>query len=389
MKVKTIKATLRQKIDEWIKTIDDDQVKELVKKNTLVTGGCIASMLLREPVNDYDIYFRNKETVIAVATYYVKKFAKEQAEKKKKKAANGDSKDQEIQGMLKASGLKADKSGKISNTGAPEAPPVAPPTPSSPHEFQNGWICHHDTHTSDKNAISLRVMEGPNGRVRIAVQSAGVVSAQEGDYSYFEMDPDGEDAGDYIDSCFEGNEFQKRKPNTYAPLLITDNAITLSDDIQLVLRFYGDPAEIHEFYDFVHCTNYWTSDNNEVVVNPAALESLLTRELRYIGSQYPICSIIRIRKFLKRGWTINAGQIFKMCVQMAAMVTPQPMGKNWFDADANNLMLENVPLMQEQLVGVDTAYFREIINKLKNPPDPEKGKTLDQTYLFNLIDEIF
>lgn len=385
MKVKTIKATLRAKLDELLETIDDDEVKKLVAANTIVTGGCIASMLLKEPVNDFDLYFRNKETALAVANYYVQEFTAEKeakakkAEKKKKKDGKGDAKDEEIAGMLAKRGMTADKSGKATKFHVVgEEKPTSPldaledmeAPPPRPGVEVPITVCEHE------------------GRVRIVVKSAGVASTDKGEYNYFEAgDPEGDSASQYLKTVFEGNEFQKRKPGTYAPILLTDNAITLSDDVQMVLRFYGEPGEIHEFYDFVHCTNYWTSWDDEVVTNKEALESLLARELRYVGSQYPICSIIRIRKFLKRGWSINAGQVFKMCVQMAAMVTPQPEGKKWYEPNADNLLLDNIPLLQDQLIGVDQAYFMEIINKLKNPP--EDGKAVDQTYLFQLIDEVF
>lgn len=370
MKIKTIKATLRAKLNELLETIEDDEVKKLVAQNTIATGGCIASMLLKEPVNDFDLYFRNKETALAVANYYVKVFSDEQEAKakkknKKKKADGKDAKDQEIDDMLAKHGMKADASGKATKSHAF----IAPDTPS------------------EREVDVPITVEDFDGRIKIVVKSAGVASDSKGSYHYFEGDPDGDEASKYLKSVFEGNEFQKRKPGSYAPILLTDNAITLSDDVQMVLRFYGDPEEIHKFYDFVHCTNYWTSWDDEVVTNKEALESLLARELRYVGSQYPICSIIRIRKFLKRGWTINAGQVFKMCVQLSAMVTPQPDGKKWYEPNANNLLLDDMDLLQDQLVGVDQAYFMEIIDKLKKPP--EDGKTVDQTYLFQLIDEIF
>ena len=46
----------------------------MVEKNSIVTGGSIASMLLKEKVNDFDVYFTNKETTKAVAEYYVKEW---------------------------------------------------------------------------------------------------------------------------------------------------------------------------------------------------------------------------------------------------------------------------------------------------------------------------
>jgi len=74
MKGKTIAKILKSQVGRWIKSIEDEKLRELVSKNTIVTGGSIASMLLGEDVNDYDIYFKNNETAKAVADYYVEKF---------------------------------------------------------------------------------------------------------------------------------------------------------------------------------------------------------------------------------------------------------------------------------------------------------------------------
>jgi hypothetical protein len=49
------------------------------------------------------------------------------------------------------------------------------------------------------------------------------------------------------------------EPEPYRPVFLTTNAITLSDDVQLVIRFYGTPGEIHDVYDFEHCKCYWCS----------------------------------------------------------------------------------------------------------------------------------
>ena len=74
MNKKLIGQIISKKVDSWLNSITDEKLKELIRPNVIVTGGCIASMLLNEEVNDFDIYFRNKETVKAVAEYYVKLF---------------------------------------------------------------------------------------------------------------------------------------------------------------------------------------------------------------------------------------------------------------------------------------------------------------------------
>src|SRR5699024_7903210 len=74
MKAKTIKRLLKKKHNEFVESIKDENVKKLVEKNSIITGGAIVSMLLDEDINDYDYYFTNKETTLAVANYFVNEF---------------------------------------------------------------------------------------------------------------------------------------------------------------------------------------------------------------------------------------------------------------------------------------------------------------------------
>jgi hypothetical protein len=313
MKVKTIKAVLKKKFDAWVESIEDKSVRELAEKGTIITGGCIASMLLREEVNDYDLYFRNKETCIAVAKYYVSKF-----------------------------------------------------------------------NPTNKEGIAVPIyVEHDGDRVQVVVKSAGIASENgtKKPYEYFESSPD-ERAEQYVGEVVQGagnvedayEQTEKAALETedegkpkFRPVFMSTNAITLSHKVQVVLRFYGEPDVIHENYDFVHCTNYWTSWDGQLTLRQAALESLLSKELRYVGSKYPVCSVIRLRKFIARQWTVNAGQILKMLMQIS------------------ELDLKNPEVLRDQLTGVDSAYFCQLLTKLKEK-DPDKVNT---AYLVEIIDRIF
>lgn len=290
MKAKTIKKAIRAKVNEWLASIDDVHVKSLASMNTIVTGGCIPSMLLGEPVNDFDIYFVDRETVEAVARYYVEKF--------------------------------------VAATGHP-----------------------------------MKV-ESKDGRVRI-VTASGHRGETAGDVEVLS------DPGEIEDTYDETNEKAQQTTDDglppYRPVFMSTNAITLSNRVQIVLRFYGPPETIHENYDFVHCTNHWTSRSDELVLRQPALESLLSRELRYVGSKYPLCSVMRLRKFLRRGWTINAGQILKMLMQVS------------------ELDLKNTAVLEDQLTGVDAAFFSDLIAKLRET-DPEK---VNAAYLCEIVDRMF
>lgn len=218
--------------------------------------------------------------------------------------------------------------------------------------------------TSENKCTKTPVVTVPESkdRVEIKVQSAGVAGEDidQSKYEYFEQYNDGADrAAAYLDAMAAKNT------GKYTSLAITTNAITLTDQIQIVLRFCGDAQTIHKNYDFVHTTN-WFTEANGLELRVEALESTLARELKYIGSRYPICSMFRLKKFIKRGWTITAGEMLKIA---------------W---DISKLDLNDREVLQEQLTGVDAAYFRQIIDLLA-----EDDKPIDRTYLFELINRIF
>jgi len=313
MKTKTIEKIIRQKINSWIKTIKDEKLQYEVSNNCMVTGGAIASMLLCEDVNDYDVYFTNKEITKKIAEYYVKQFKED-----------------------------------------------------PPPKFK------------DNKEIPIYVVE-ENDRIKIVVKSQGVASYEEiSDYQYFEqIEVDDPSSDQFIEEVTNILNFKylhkdnKSNIGKYRPIFLSSNAITLSDDIQLIIRFYGDPKEIHSNYDFIHCTNYWISTNNKLVLQPKALESLLTKELIYVGSKYPLASIIRTRKFIKRGFSCNAGQYLKMCWQLS------------------ELNLNDISVLEDQLIGVDAEYFRVLINALKAHKNKDQSFKYNYSYIMELVDKIF
>ena len=319
MKAKTVRQVLRRIVDDWLSSIEDDDLRTQLKNKVIVTGGAIASMLLKEKVSDYDIYLRDRDACIRVARYYTSRF-----------------------------------------------------NPAT----VNGIEC------------KIYVDETLEDRVSVVIKSAGIASegGTSKSYEYFETRGAGdESAARYVgDVMDDPGEIQDTYDDTeavalsteddgkprYRPVFMSSNAITLSNRVQIITRFYGEPDQIHANYDFVHCTNYWKSwgpDAESLVLKAEALEALLTRELKYVGSKYPICSLIRVRKFVGRGWTVNAGQILKMVMQIS------------------DLDLKDYNVLRDQLTGVDAAYFCELLSKV-HEKDPEK---INSAYLIEIVDRLF
>lgn len=167
-----------------------------------------------------------------------------------------------------------------------------------------------------------------------------------------------------IDSTDEG------VTKKYTPLFFSPNAISLSDDLQIVCRFHGNAEQIHKTFDFMHATNYFTFDEG-LVTNLKAMESLLTKQLMYQGSLYPLTTIIRIKKFLGRGWDINAGEQLKVMFQIS------------------ELNLKDPAVLDDQLIGVDVAYFATLIEILQNKQSKDPNFVLTSSYLNTIIDKVF
>jgi len=245
--------------------------------------------------------------------------------------------------------------------------------------------------TDDSTPITVQIEPGDLSaippvpdRVKVVVKSAGIANEDGTDnYQYFEgsegQNPGNPETEQFVDTVMDVHNDKQEKP-PYRPVFLSTNAITLAGNVQLVIRFYGTPGEIHENYDFVHATNFWTSADRKVVTNFEACKSLLHKKLKYIGSKYPICSLLRARKFLtryvhdkegkyvgKKPWTINAGQILKISMQI------------------HDLDLNNVKVLEEQLVGMDVAYFNQVLAYLKE----KNVERVDRAYLMEIIDRMF
>lgn len=291
MQTKTIQKNIRIKIEQWLETITDSDLKSDLKNNVLVSGGSITSMYLNEPVNDFDVYIKNIDVLLRLAQYYCEPFAI-----------------QILDGRKKEELMKGYNEGILL--------------------FDENYI----------NCFTVSVGNLKDNQIKLFLLEGGK----------------------------RVNENIPPEELNYTPVFFSPNAISLSNQLQIVLRFHGDNVAIHKTFDFIHATNYFTFESG-LVTNKEALESILTKQLRYQGSEYPLTSIIRMKKFIKRGWNINAGEMLKMMFQVS------------------ELDLTNPDILEEQLIGVDVAYFSKLIEILRGVKDEK----ITSSYLNTIIDRVF
>ena len=153
---------------------------------------------------------------------------------------------------------------------------------------------------------------------------------------------------------------------SYTVSYISSNAITLTDNIQIIIRFFGTPEQIHNNYDFAHAKCYFDYAEQYLHLDPHAMQCMLSRTLVYEGSLYPIASVFRMKKFLERGWRISAGQQLKIMWQIS------------------ELNLKDMRVLKEQLTGVDMMYMHLLFVAIS-----KSGIHVDSQYVCKIIDKIF
>jgi len=57
-------------VNQWLDSIDNEELRNTFAENVLVVGGSIGSLIRNETPNDYDLFFRNQETVNLISNYY-------------------------------------------------------------------------------------------------------------------------------------------------------------------------------------------------------------------------------------------------------------------------------------------------------------------------------
>lgn len=358
MKRRNIERKLKEVIKAYVASVNDPELRKLMQKNILVTGGAIANMLIDEPVNDYDIYFKTKEVAIKVAEYYCRVAEKEQIAKMYT-LHSGIEDVQKIMKMDIKSLLKiVNKEIEDFDEEESEYDKLTYDVPIEQFRCLSG---NGIPKNFDDYPISWRILHNiyntftkDESRVKI--------------YSFGSWGTEGIKAdADKIDS----QEIEDEEEGKYEVKFISANAITLSDKIQLVTRFFGDADEIHKNFDFVHATGVWDSETGKLTTSTEQLEALINRALIYKGSLYPLASIFRARKFIYRGWTIDAGQYLKMAFQL------------------NKLDLLDPYTLEEQLTGVDLLYFYQIISDLNYKMMKDENFKPSTEYFIKIIERVF
>ncbi|UNY48747.1 hypothetical protein P9294_gp032 [Bacillus phage FADO] len=137
------------------------------------------------------------------------------------------------------------------------------------------------------------------------------------DYDFFLKD---KELGDRLRTYFVDNDRLKYKNgvlvSTYnnKRLVVTDNAISIGD-YQIITRWSGTPKEVIREFDFKHNMYYFCNNRIEALTKWKYLDD---NKLYYNEERArDICgTIIRVKKFVERGFTITNSEMSKMLLKL-------------------------------------------------------------------------
>lgn len=225
MKAKQIEKLLTGVMNNFLESIPDNYIKDIIKEDTYITGGSIPSMLMDEFVNDYDFYFYNSNYINVVKDYF------------------------------------------------------------------------ETTHTKNKN-----------------------------------------------------DKFHVK--------LITENAINLSDKIQIIIKFVGDPKVVTNKFDWQHIKSWYSCKEEKLHLTSDVYQLVVEKELIYTGSDYPLSSLMRLKKYIKKGWNVSNTTILHIALDIVASFNKMEAERQFEQAKYGREQLEKI---NKKLQNITSEEFDELL----------------------------
>lgn len=119
---------------------------------------------------------------------------------------------------------------------------------------------------------------------------------------------------------------------------------------------FGDPKTIFSYYDFTVCmAAYQFHEDGEdegFVFGDDFFKHIGQRRLVFsTGTMFPICSMLRVMKYIKKGFFITGMEILKIGLSI------------------HSLKMETYADLRRQLQGIDTAFLSDLTSQMK-PGEP-------------------
>lgn len=138
-------------------------------------------------------------------------------------------------------------------------------------------------------------------------------------------------------------------------------------------ELFGDAATIFNYYDFTVCmAAYQFTDNGQgdgFVFGDDFFKHIGQRRLVFhTGTKFPICSMLRVMKYIKKGFFITGMEILKIGLSV------------------HSLKMETYADLRRQLQGIDTAFLADLTWQMK-PGEPLGAKKYVTEEFMAMLDD--
>lgn len=134
----------------------------------------------------------------------------------------------------------------------------------------------------------------------------------------------------------------------------TDSALSLISNghrVQLIKVITGTPYQVIETFDFTICqAAFHLYDDGYLgfFFGKDFLQHLAQRRLVFnVAAEYPICSLYRVAKFIKRGFHFSGIDAIKLALKIQA------------------LEIDDYKVLRRHLMGIDTLFLKDLTDSLK------------------------
>lgn len=154
------------------------------------------------------------------------------------------------------------------------------------------------------------------------------------------------------------------KTDKFHVKLITENAINLSDKIQIITKFYGTPEKVVENFDWQHIKSWYDCSNEKLNLTNDVYKLIVEKELIYTGSAYPLSSLLRLKKYLKKGWNVSNQTIIMIVFDILKVFGTNNIQESEIQEyiDENLIEINNIKRtmpVEEEDVGEDTPNSKD------------------------------
>jgi hypothetical protein len=154
----------------------------------------------------------------------------------------------------------------------------------------------------------------------------------------------------------------------------TANAITLSDKIQLVTKFAGPAREVTDNFDWAHIKSFYRPSDGKLRLDADIYKLISEKELIYTGSRYPLSSLLRTRKYIKKGWYVSAATMTHIALDCVNTFSTIPQNKQaplrqlpplkGGETQPHEELLIDCDTLIEQLNGVDPITIQATLEEM-------------------------